>query len=103
MVTPERTTVRRAPTNAPELLVKKNEVANLQSVKNLISMGWLGRERFGEVDTGELQFAPKIRNFLLLHLKMAKYYDHGSLVIVIVIVDVDIVLVVIMVNGHGDP
>ena len=25
---------------------------------DLISMGWLGRERFGEADTGKLQLAP---------------------------------------------
>ena len=24
-------------------------------------MGWLGRERFGEADTGELQFGPEMR------------------------------------------
>ena len=61
--------MRRAPTNAPELLVKKHlmmmiamemmrEDAMADVKTDLISMGWLGRERFGEADTGKLQFAP---------------------------------------------
>ena len=27
-------------------------------MRDLISMGWLGRERFGEAETGKLQLAP---------------------------------------------
>ena len=32
-----------------------------ENMRDLISMGWLGRERFGEADTEELQFAPEMR------------------------------------------
>ena len=59
----------RAPTNAPELLlimemkILRGFMAIVKEdseikIKDLISIGWLGRERFGEGDTGKLQLAP---------------------------------------------
>ena len=63
----------RAPTNAPELLlimemkILRGFMAIVKEdseikIKDLISIGWLGRERFGEGDTGKLQLAPDVFN-----------------------------------------
>ena len=63
----------RAPTNAPELLlimemkILRGIMAIVKEdseikIKDLISIGWLGRERFGEGDTGKLQLAPDFFN-----------------------------------------
>ena len=47
---------------------------------DLISMGWLGRERFGEADTGKLQFAPDHYNdhdhYHDDHYHYHYHYDH---------------------------
>ena len=63
----------RPPTNAPELLlimemkILRGFMAIVKEdseikIKDLISIGWLGRERFGEGDTGKLQLAPDFFN-----------------------------------------